>query len=161
MGDVGGIQEVLIFFGSLIAGAIAEKLMYAELIKQVYHLDQDPNTKLDTHVSKKSDKPKVEFIKGDTFPESQINDVDMNGLNRKKIVTKIINRKHFLFSFTNMIESIMNCFCFRKYKNKSYYEKKGKKRRVFEPFFRSHFLFNKAMKKVKNNFDSLSLVRSL
>lgn len=33
LGDVGGIQEILIFIGSLCAAGIADKLMFAELFK--------------------------------------------------------------------------------------------------------------------------------
>lgn len=34
---------MLIFIGTLLAGALAEKLMYAELFKQIYHTDKDNN----------------------------------------------------------------------------------------------------------------------
>jgi len=33
LGDVGGIQSILIVVGAIIAGTIAERMMYAELIK--------------------------------------------------------------------------------------------------------------------------------
>jgi hypothetical protein len=37
LGDVGGIQEILIFLGAYIAALFSEKLMYAELFKKIYH----------------------------------------------------------------------------------------------------------------------------
>lgn len=36
-GDVGGVQTVLVVFGAYLSGIIAERLLNAEMMKQIYH----------------------------------------------------------------------------------------------------------------------------
>jgi len=33
IGDIGGVQEVLVLFGSVLVGMVAERLLYAEMMK--------------------------------------------------------------------------------------------------------------------------------
>lgn len=37
LGDVGGVQTILIVVGSLLTGMIAERLLYAKMMNQIYH----------------------------------------------------------------------------------------------------------------------------
>lgn len=37
LGDVGGVQTILLVFGSLMTGMIAERLLYAKMMNQIYH----------------------------------------------------------------------------------------------------------------------------
>ena len=60
LGDVGGIQEILIFIGALCAGGIADKLMFAELFKQIYHYEKDDSEDAKKRKRKKSQRyPKI------------------------------------------------------------------------------------------------------
>ena len=51
---MGGIQEILIFIGALCAGGIADKLMFAELFKQIYHYEKDDSEDVKKRKRKKS-----------------------------------------------------------------------------------------------------------
>lgn len=37
LGDVGGVQTILLVVGSLMTGMIAERLLYAKMMSQIYH----------------------------------------------------------------------------------------------------------------------------
>ncbi len=37
IGDIGGVQEVLVLIGSMLVGMVAERLLHAEMMKQIYH----------------------------------------------------------------------------------------------------------------------------
>lgn len=37
IGDIGGVQEIIVLAGSVLVGMVAERLLYAEMMKQIYH----------------------------------------------------------------------------------------------------------------------------
>ena len=37
IGDVGGVQTILLVVGALMSGMVAERLLYAKMMNQIYH----------------------------------------------------------------------------------------------------------------------------
>ncbi len=53
IGDVGGVQTILVVFGGYITGLVAERLLHAEMMKQIYHTSQNKKSLAKAEAAKK------------------------------------------------------------------------------------------------------------
>lgn len=119
IGDVGGVQTILVVFGSYITGLVAERLLHAEMMKQIYH------TSIKEKKGRKGKKqpPSSRYRKAkieDITNEETIAEIENTGkieVSRRKIMNSIINRIVFNYTGWDISKEFIKCIWCRKMKS--------------------------------------------
>eukprot|EP00347_Sterkiella_histriomuscorum_P022098 403331687 len=188
IGDVGGVQTILLVFGSLITGMIAERLLYAKMMNQIYHAKvrslSDKQRNLFGSIKKAQKLPaksNIKYISNNEY-KSDINTYDEEkGRNAKTadnpsfsgaIMRKFstyksqnstgglleISRRKIMNTIVNRLVFIYSSLDILNEIMTCACLRRYKTKKQIQDY-RQQFLYYKAKQKLESNFDALSLMR--